>query len=74
MKMTKEEAQAFKKRWELVNAAEREELASTPMMLKFRQFAVLLASAGQFAWTKEMEEAEKQVRERWARLRRVYGV
>jgi transcriptional regulator with XRE-family HTH domain len=73
-KISKAEARAFKKRWESVNAAEREELASTSLVLKFRQFAALLASAGQFHWTKEMAAEENQVRERWARLRKVYGV
>ena len=36
-RMTRAEAQAFKDRWEVVNTAEKEELASTPMADKFRQ-------------------------------------
>jgi putative transcriptional regulator len=68
------EAQAFKRRWEAVNAAEREELASTPVAHKFRQVAALLASAGQLGWTGTQKEAEAQVRERWARLRQEYHV
>lgn len=70
--LTKGEAQAYKKRWEAVNTAEKEELASTPVVHKFRQVAALIASAGQLAWTEAQTEEEDQVRERWARLRQKY--
>ena len=73
-RLTKEEAQAYKKRWETVNAAENEELASTPVADKFRQVAALLASAGKLGWTEAREEGEDLVQERWARLRRKYRV
>jgi len=69
-RLTREEAQAFKRRWETVNAAEREELGSTPVAHKFRQLAALLASAGKLGWTEALAEEEDLVRERWARLRR----
>jgi transcriptional regulator with XRE-family HTH domain len=69
-RLTKGEAQAFRRRWEAVNAAEKEELGSTPMTDKFRQVAALLASAGKLGWTEAQTAAEEQVRERWARLRR----
>ena len=69
-RLTRGEAQAFKRRWEAVNAAEREELASTPVIQKFRQLAALLASAGHLGWTKTLAAQEDLVRERWARLRR----
>jgi hypothetical protein len=71
-RMTRAEAQAFKDRWEVVNTAEKEELASTPMADKFRQLAALLTSAGKLGWTRDMEAEEPQVRDRWVRLRRVY--
>jgi len=71
-RLTRVEAQAFKRRWEAVNAAEREELGSTPVADKFRQLAALLASAGKLGWTEDLEVEEGQVRERWARLRREY--
>lgn len=70
-RLTRGEAQAFKKRWEAVNAAEREELAATPVAHKFRQLAVLLASAGKLGWTGALAAEEEQVRDRWARLRRL---
>jgi transcriptional regulator with XRE-family HTH domain len=69
-RLTRGEAQAFKRRWETVNAAEREELGSTPVAHKFRQLAALLASAGKLGWTEALAEEEDLVRERWARLRR----
>jgi transcriptional regulator with XRE-family HTH domain len=71
-RLNKGEAQAFKRRWEAVNAAEREELASTPVADKFRQVAALLASAGKLGWTEALAAEEDWVRERWARLRREY--
>lgn len=71
-RLTKGEAQAFKRRWEAVNAAEREELGSTPVADKFRQVAALLASAGKLGWTATREAEEGPVRQRWARLRKEY--
>jgi transcriptional regulator with XRE-family HTH domain len=69
-RLTKGEAQAFKRRWRAVNAAEKDELASTPGADKFRQVAALLASAATLGWTGT--EGEELVRERWARLRKEY--
>jgi putative transcriptional regulator len=66
--LSKEEAQAFKRRWQAVNAAEKAELASAPEADKFRQVAALLASAGTLGWTGA--EEEELVRERWTRLRK----
>lgn len=66
------EAQAFKRRWEAVNAAERGELATTPLADKFRQLAALLISAQKLGWTEDLAAEENLVRERWARLRRKY--
>ncbi len=69
-RMTRGEARAFKRRWKDVNAAERDELASTPVALKFRQVAALLASVGMLGWNESSSAEEDVVRERWARLRR----
>jgi transcriptional regulator with XRE-family HTH domain len=71
-RLIRAEAQAFKRRWEMVNAAEREELRSTKMALKFRQVAALLTSAGKLGWTGGLAAEEDLVRERWVRLRRKY--
>ncbi len=53
-RLTKGEARDFKRRWDAVNAAEKEELASTPITYKFRQIASLLASAGKLGWDKAL--------------------
>ncbi|RJR45838.1 MAG: XRE family transcriptional regulator [Deltaproteobacteria bacterium] len=70
--LTKGEALTFKRRWEHVNAAERKELASAPVSLKFRQVAALLASAEKLGWNETLAAEEDLVRERWTRLRREY--
>ena len=73
-RMTKEDADAFRARWKLVNHAEREELRATPVEVKFRQLAALMASVEQLGWTQALAEEEAEVRERWNRLRKAYGV
>jgi transcriptional regulator with XRE-family HTH domain len=69
--LTKHEAWAFKQRWDAVNAAERQELAATPLVQKFRQLEALLASARHLGWTEPLAEDESEFWERWARLRRI---
>jgi len=69
-RITKEEARAFRRRWEAINAAEREELRAMSMEDKLRQLAALMASRELFDWTEEMK-SEAEVRERWNRLRKV---
>lgn len=68
--LTKAEARAFRKRWQLVNAREEEELRSTPLEVKWRQFITMLGWARQFGWQHDLEEGVAEVRERWARLRK----
>jgi putative transcriptional regulator len=69
-RLTRREAQAFKRRWEAVNAAERQELAATPVARKFHQLAALMNSAAALGWTEVLAAEESQVRDRWIRLRR----
>jgi hypothetical protein len=68
----KAEARAFRQRWQRVNAREEEELRSTPLEVKWRQFNTLLAWAHAFGWTEVLGEGEAEVRRRWARLRKEY--
>jgi hypothetical protein len=72
--MTREGARAWKARWKLVNDFERAELRMTPPSVKLRQFLALLAMAKQFGWTESLAEGEGEVRERWQKLRKAYGV
>ena len=67
--MTRAEAQAFRTRWELVNAAERAELQATPLERKLHQLAALMASVEPLGWTEALAAEEAQVRRRWNRLR-----
>ncbi len=69
--MTKAEARDFRRRWVLVNAAERQELRSTSLELKLRQTAALMASAESLGWTEQLASEESAVRERWNHLRQV---
>ncbi|MBI1831418.1 MAG: hypothetical protein HYR84_08210 [Planctomycetes bacterium] len=70
-KLTKAQARAFKKRWKLVNEREKEELRTTSIEVKWRQFNTLLRWAQAFDWSFELAEAAA-VRERWMRLRKAY--
>jgi hypothetical protein len=72
--ISREDARAFKKRWEAINAAEREELRSTPIDLKLRQLAAMMTMARQLGWTQALAAEEDTARSQWCRLRRAYGV
>ena len=73
-RITKSEARAFRKRWKILNDAEREELRITPIDKKLEQLAKLIASAKQIGWTKLLAEEEDEVRIRWNKLRNSYHV
>jgi hypothetical protein len=70
--MTKTEANAFQKRWEEVNRAEREELQKMSPIDKLRQLEALMASVDSMGWHEALAEEESEVRERWIRLRKAY--
>jgi hypothetical protein len=61
-------------RWRLVNDAEREELRSTPVEVKARQLASLMGMAVALGWTEALAAEAAEVRERWIRLRKAYGL
>lgn len=71
--ISRAEARRFKKRWGVVNAAERRELRATPLKDKLRQLAALMASAEELGWTEAPAAEEIEVRARWNRLRKVLG-
>lgn len=72
--LTKDEARAFKARWEEVNAAECRELRRMSPTHKFRQLTSLMRWVNELGWSGILAEEEREVRERWNRLRRVYRV
>ncbi len=72
MAMTRADARAWAARWKRVNehiAAERRALTPTQ---KFDQWAQLMQLARLIATPDSRAEDDRQVRERWIRLRRVY--
>jgi len=71
--ITREEGRAFARRWRLANAEERRLLRETSMEQKLRQLAALMASVDQMGWDADLGE-DRAARERWALLRRSYGV
>ena len=72
--LTKDMANAFRDRWKLVNAAEREELRRTSLSKKLQQLSSLMLSVKDLGWHKALSEGESELRERWNRLRMAYHV
>lgn len=70
--ITKAEARAFHKRWNMVNAEESEELRRTPLARKLQQLNALVAWGEHFGWKDPRPNGSEEVRKRWARLRRAY--
>jgi hypothetical protein len=73
-RMTRAEVRAFAARWKLVNAREERELRETSSAQKLRQLAALTASADALGWTKARAAEEEEVRRRWLKLRKAYGL
>ena len=73
-RISKSEARAFRKRWKIVNAAEKEELCNTPEDEELEQLMILMTSAKELGWTKKLEVEADEVRNRWNELRKVYHV
>lgn len=69
--ITKAQARAFRDRWRRVNDHEAAELRSTEIDVRWRQFLTLLAWARRPEWAAALSEGEEEVRQRWARLRKV---
>ena len=72
--LTREDADAFRKHWELVNTAEIEELRRTSVAKKLQQLSSLMLSVKELDWQEPLSEGVAEVRERWNRLRMAYHV
>ena len=72
-RMTKAEAKAWKANWEAVNELEREELRSTSLETKLCQMVALMQWVRTFGWQERLAEGEDEVRNRWIRLKKIYG-
>lgn len=71
-KLTKEQALAFRKRWQTVNAAEIKELRNTHLAEKLQQTAALMASVRAMGWSDPIDSHEAVVWQRWQQLREKY--
>lgn len=74
MPMKPQEIRAFAERWRQVAVRERQELRSTPISKKFEQLAALMESARELDWETTDPVEVEAVRQRWNRLRELYGV
>jgi hypothetical protein len=72
--MTTSEARAFTARWRRANDRERAELRATPPLVKLQQVATLMRWASELGWANTLASGEEEVRQRWNRLRKAYGV
>jgi len=71
--MTPEEARAYFERWGLVRDVEAAELRRATIETKFQQLAALMASRHLFGPEPDRAMQVREVRDRWARLRRALG-
>lgn len=73
-RMTPKEGRSWAKRWQRVRAAEVVELRRTPPEVRLRQLAALMDSVGPLGWSEALADGEAEVRARWIKLRKAYGV
>jgi hypothetical protein len=72
--MTRRQAREYKERWRKVNARQLRELRTLTPEQKLDQWARLWIWVKEFGWDKALAAEEQQVRDRWNRIRRAYGV
>ena len=73
METTKEAVQAWKKRWELVNEREIEELRRATPDEKLAQLWTLMMVAREMGWDEKLRDEEEPVRAMWIKLRKEHG-
>ncbi|MBI5410046.1 MAG: hypothetical protein HZA14_11825 [Nitrospirae bacterium] len=73
-RITKEEAQAYKNRWDIVNKAEQQELRETTAIQKLYQLSTLMGWVKDFGWDEALRSEETETRERWIKLKRLCHV
>ncbi len=74
MTMEKQDAQAFRDRWQAVAEIEKRELQQASFAQRWRQFNAILQMAldMKLAWPEESIDEIVAVRQRWLRLQEVY--
>ena len=73
-RLTRVQAESYRRRWAAVDAVDLEELRTTPIDVKLRQLAGLMASARAPGWIQPDRVDDQEVRDRWQALRRAYRV
>ncbi len=71
--MTKAEIQAWRDRWKLMNELDVEDLRQTPMDIKLKQLAALMASVDVFHARESLEADDQIGYDRWRKFRTAYG-
>ncbi len=71
-KLTKAQAMAFRKRWDMVNAFQMSEVRALSANEKLGQLATLMALAKELGWIGALEKEAGEVRARWNKLRKAY--
>lgn len=72
-KLTAEAAEAYVRRWQLVNEREQAEQRAMTQEEKLRVLAGLMASAKALGWDEALDAEDAEVRERWRLLRERLG-
>lgn len=72
VKMTKEQALAFKEQWRQVAEIQLEELRSSSCEKKLKQLNVLMKWTRDFKWENKLKSDVEDVRERWIKLKSNY--
>ncbi len=71
--LTPDDARRYLERWKLVEEREITELRNTPIEIKAKQLAALMASRNLFREDPDRERGIREVQARWARLRKALG-
>jgi len=72
--ITPREAREYLARYEAMEAIEREELRRATPEQKLKQLETLMQWVLDFGWDEALREGEEEVRARWIRLKKHYGV
>jgi hypothetical protein len=71
--VTPDDARQYLERWKLVEEREIKELRTTPIEIKAKQLAALMASRDIFGEDPDRDRGVREVQARWARLRKALG-
>ncbi len=71
--MNRDDLLAYKRRWQLVEEREIEELRAATPEHKMRQLAALMASVDAMGWRKSLEEDDLRIWKTWQKLRERLG-